>query len=53
MPEFGQRLGGLDAEAMQVEIVLVFVLGLEEFVGQLRGFVADRHELDAEDVVLA
>ena len=47
-----KRLGGFDAESMEIQIFLISVGGAEIF-GQLGRFVADGDELDSEHVVLA
>jgi hypothetical protein len=52
VPEFSQRLGGFDAEAVEVEVILVFVVEAK-FLGDLGGAVADGDELDSQNVVLA
>ena len=52
MPEFGQCLGGFDAKAVQVEIVLILIRG-PEFLGGFGGLVTDGYQLHAEDIVLA
>jgi len=46
VPEFGQRLGGFDAETVEVEIFLIFV-GLAELLGDFGGLVADGYQLQA------
>ena len=47
----GQRLGQLDAEPVQADIVLVAVGG-EPVAGHLRGALADGHDLQAQHVAL-
>ena len=47
----GQRLGQLDAQPVQADIVLVAV-GREPVAGDLRGALADGHHLQAQHVAL-
>ena len=49
MDVFGQGLGHLDREAVQVEVILVAVLG-EPLAGGLRGAPPHRHNLQADHV---
>ena len=49
MDIFGHRLGHLDAETVQVKIVLIAVLG-EPLARDLGRPLTDRHHLEADDV---
>ena len=52
MPVFRQRLGGFDAETMEIEIVLIFIVR-RNFFGDLGGCFADRDQLQAEHIEFA
>src|SRR5205823_4948736 len=51
VPEFRQRLGRLDAEAVEIKIVLILIFG-PEFFRQLRRKVADGDQLQPDHVEL-
>ena len=50
VPEFGQGLGGFDAETVKIQILLVFV-GLAELFSNFGGLIANGDELNGENIV--
>src|SRR5947209_7564679 len=48
---FGEGFGHLDRQPMQIEVILVSVVG-EPFASRLRGAPAHRHKLESDDVAL-